>query len=91
MVVSKDTNRKQIAIDDWSNTTYLCKLMDNYGDSNFPFIGKNEEGEDISISIFHDKIVLVTYQSNKWVRKNLYYRDGTAEEMFEGRWQSVIS
>ena len=86
MVVSKDTNRRQIAIDDWGNTTYLCKLMDNYGDSNFPFIGKNENEEDISISIFHDKIVLVTYQNNKLIRKNIYHRDGTVEETFKGRW-----
>ena len=35
------------------------------------------------ISIFEDKIVTMTSQSNGWRRKNIYYRDGSREETFE--------
>ena len=55
-------------------------------DSEYPFRGKNQDQEDITISVFKDKIVTITYQSNGWTRKNVYYRDGVSEELFPGRW-----
>jgi len=61
-------------------------LMDQYGDSQSPVLGVNDLGEDVAISIFHDKIVVMTYQSNGWARKNVYHRDGVREEIFDGRW-----
>ena len=61
----------------------MLRLMDEHGDSNTMYPGKNEQGEDVYISIFRDKIVTVTSQSNGWQRKNIYYRDGTREETFE--------
>ena len=67
----------------------MCKLMDEYGDSDTMFTGTNTELEDTTISIFHDRIVYVTFQSNGWVRKNVYWRDGTREELFDGRWKEV--
>ena len=57
--------------------------MDEHGDSRTMYLGKSEHGEDVYISIFRDKIVTVTSQSNGWQRKNIYYRDGSREEMFE--------
>ena len=39
-------------------------LMDKYGDSKYPYFGENEEGEMVSISIFPDKNVTMTYQLN---------------------------
>ena len=63
----------------------MISLMDKYGDSKYPYFGENEDGEMVSISIFPDKIVTMTYQSNGWHRKNVYWRDGTREELFEGR------
>lgn len=64
----------------------LNALMDQYGDSTTMFPGTNENGETVHISIFYDKIVVVTLQENGWVRKNIYYRDGTREETFDGKW-----
>lgn len=61
----------------------MIELMDKYGDSEHPFFGENGDGETVSISIFHDKIVVVTYQHNNWTRKNTYYRDGDSDETFE--------
>ena len=61
----------------------MLRLMDEHGDSKTMYPGKSENGEDVYISIFSDKIVTVTSQSNGWQRKNIYYRDGSREEMFE--------
>lgn len=63
----------------------MITLMDTYGDSNTLYPGTNENGETVHISIFHEKIVVVTFQTNRWIRKNVYWRDGTREELFEGR------
>lgn len=64
----------------------MLKIMEQYGDSEFPFFGKNEFGEEVEISVFKDKIVTVTFQENGWSRKNIYYNDFTCEEIFEGKW-----
>lgn len=69
----------------------MCELMDKYGGSDTMFMGVNTEFEETEISIFPDKIVYVTYQHNGWVRKNIYWRDGTREEMFDGRWKTRSS
>ena len=63
----------------------MLTLMDTYGDSQYPYFWENENGEMVSISIFPDQIVTMTYQSYGWHRKNVYWRDGTREELFEGR------
>ena len=61
----------------------MNRLMDEHGDSKTMYPGTNEHGEDVYISIFHDKIVTSTTQRNGWILKNIYYRDGTREETFE--------
>lgn len=63
----------------------MITLMDAHGDSDTMLPGVNENGETVHISIFRDKIVVVTFQNNGWERKNVYYRDGSSEELFEGR------
>lgn len=65
----------------------MRELMEEYGDSKTEKFGSNELGENIGISIFKDKIVVVTYQSNGWIRKNIYYQDGSREELFDGKYQ----
>ena len=72
---------------DFSDHEAMCKVMDNYHKTQTMLFGENEEGEMTTASIFEDKIVLVTFQSNHWLRKNIYHRDGTVEEMFEGKWE----
>lgn len=66
----------------------MRNLMDTYGNSDTMKPGINELGEKVTISIFEDKIVVVTYQSNRWIRKNIYHYDGTREELFEGRFNN---
>lgn len=54
-----------------------------YGDSETMFPGKNEDGELVFISIYHDRIIQETYQANDWIRCNTYWRDGTREETYK--------
>lgn len=61
----------------------MVRLMDKYADSEFPFEGKNENGETVLISINKNNIAVETFQANEWVRINTYWRDGTTEETFE--------
>lgn len=65
-----------------------CKvrLMRKYGHC-APFIGTNAEGEKVILSIAPDSIVLETYQSNGWIRKNYYDGNGFPDgEMYDGKW-----
>ena len=71
---------------DFNNDTQLRELMEEYGDSTQMFFGKTEDGEDQQISINSDCIVVDTFQRNHWVRRNIYWDDGTVEETFEGKW-----
>lgn len=66
---------------DWNS---MEKLMDEYGDSIFPFRCINDQGETVLLSINPDNIVAETFQNNGWVRKNVYYReDHLVEETYE--------
>ncbi len=71
---------------DPTNLASMNELMQKYGDSDTMKLGVNEIGEDVSISIYKDKIIVVTYQSNGWVRKNIYYPTGEREELYDGKW-----
>ncbi len=73
---------------DPSDLDGMRKLMDEHGDSEFPFDGMNENMEQVSISISTERIDAVTYQHNGWTRRNVYWRDGTREELYEGKWNN---
>jgi hypothetical protein len=60
----------------------MIELMDKYHTTKYMLLGTNELGEHTRTSIFKDKIVVVTYQKNGWVRENVYWRDGTYEEVY---------
>ena len=73
---------KQIHFDP-TNQEAMNALMDEHGKSKTMYPGTNEHGESVYLSIFEDKIVTMTSQINGWMRKNIYYRDGSREETFE--------
>lgn len=73
---------KQIHFDP-TDQEAMNALMDEHGRSRTMYPGTNEHGESVYISIFDDKIVTMTSQTNGWSRKNIYYRDGSREETFE--------
>lgn len=70
----------------FSDHASLCELMDKYREMKPMLLGKNEDGEMVTVSIFANVIAAQTFQSNHWIRKNYYYRDGTTEELYEGKW-----
>lgn len=64
-------------------------FMDRHEEFQSGLFGHNESEELVMVSIHKDCIVTSTFQKNRWVRKNIYWRDGTIEETFEGRWDRV--
>ena len=73
---------------DGNNSELLRNLMEEYGNSEFPYHGENTEGEEIEIHICKDSIVYKTYQQNSWIRVNYYDEDGMPDgETFEGKWK----
>ena len=73
----------KLIINDWHDLKHLKELMEEYGDSEYPFFGENENGENIIISIFKDRITVETFQHNGYCRVNHYHPDGTIEELYE--------
>ena len=55
----------------------------NEPDFEMPWSGKNDVGENMLISVNSDNITVQTFQSNGWTRENVYWNDGTVEELFE--------
>lgn len=73
---------------DSTDSALLRSLMEEYGDSKYPFYGKNEDGEDTEIHISKEEIIYKTMQSNGWVRVNYFDENGIeAGETFDGRWR----
>ena len=59
------------------------KMMDNYKEYDTMLIGENHDGEMVCVSVFKDKVVVKTIQKNDWIRVNVFYRDGTTDELYE--------
>ena len=86
MTAQKQSRLKELAAD-FDNIESRRLLVEEFADSEFPFSGINEEGEETLMSISASGIMVDTYQSNGWVRKNHYDANGYAEgETFDGRW-----
>lgn len=66
----------------------MIALMDERGSDtdDAVYSGVNQNGDTLHISIFPDKISIRVFQENGWLRRSVYYRDGTSEEIYEGRW-----
>lgn len=45
--------------------------------------GKNEDGNDVVVSIDEEAASIRTLQSNEWHRIKIYHKDGTEEELYE--------
>ena len=59
------------------NLTELRAVMDRHGEAYATYFGANERGEDIQVTVTHDRLALRTYQSNGWQRVDVYRREGT--------------
>ena len=65
---------------DWDG---MLNLMSRANEFDYDLSGKNENGEPITISISEDNLSVRTYQRNGWIRKNVFWKDRTTEELFE--------
>ena len=45
-------------------------------------VGKDEDGEIVILSIDEQSADVTTLQANGWHRTNVYWKDGTQEEMY---------
>ena len=45
-------------------------------------VGENEDGEKVIVSIDEESAEIKTLQDNGWIRINIYYPDGTEEELY---------
>ena len=65
------------------------QLMKEYGDSDSAFLGHNEGGELVEMSVCPDEIIVRTFQDNGWVRVNYYDENGLPNgETFDGKWEN---
>ena len=64
------------------------RILQEYADIETMFVGENEDGERVYLSVAHSGMVLRTEQSNGWVRVNYYDAEGDATgETFDGKWK----
>lgn len=69
----------------FTNLDEVVKACKKYGSSKMPFNGKNTDDENVIIEIYPNKIRVTTFQKNRWERENIYYTDGTCEELYKGK------
>lgn len=63
-------------------------IMREFGDFESALTGTNEKGEETLLHIAPDSLIVETYQSNGWIRKNYYDAEGYANgEAYEGKWR----
>lgn len=72
---------------DFNNLEAMLEVMDKYHTTKTMLFGESSDGEMTTTSIFKDRIVHTTYQNNHWIRVNVLHRDGTIEELFDGKWE----
>lgn len=66
-----------------SDLKKMCEIMKHYNEFPMPLAGKNEDNENILISINEHNITVQTFQNNGWLRTNIYHDDGTIEELYD--------
>lgn len=65
---------------DWK---LMVELMKHYKDFPEAVAGTNQDGEHVITSVNEHNITVRTLQSNDWARINVFYDDGTSEELYE--------
>ena len=78
-------NMKSIEFDS-TDRDGLVKLMNNHELHGHIILCINQNGESMHLSIQEDRIDAHVFQNNHRIRHMVYHRDGTVEEMYEGKW-----
>lgn len=66
--------------DDLDQIQWLVENADRFDTK---FAGENEDGEMAIIEVTGSYVLVKTFQSNNWIRRNYYYPDGYREELFD--------
>lgn len=70
---------------DWESMKAMMEeCKSNPSKYQMPFFGVNEDDEAVKVEVYEDRIVLYTTQKNDWIRQNIYWNDGTVEELYDG-------
>lgn len=73
---------------DFGDPNSIVDAMKKFGDSRSPYSGSNDEGETILVHIGPTDLILETFQSNGWVRKDFFNEYGELEgQTYDGRWR----
>ena len=72
---------------DFEDYNQLVALMNRHEEFPCILFGRNSDDESQQISINEDNITVGTLQNNGWTRVNIYWRDGSREETFDGKWR----
>ena len=62
------------------------ELTEFWAQKDFPLAGCTEDGENVMIEYYDGSepyFKVTTFQHNGWARINIYYEDGSTEEMYE--------
>ena len=78
-------SRKDIQFDS-SDRSGMVRLMNNHEMYGEIILCINQNGESMHLSIQENRIDAHVFQHNHWIRHMVYHRDGTVEEMYEGKW-----
>lgn len=81
----KQEARKDIQFDS-SDHDGMVKLMNNHELYGHIILCTNQNGEGMLLLIQENRIDAHVFQHNHWIRHMVYHRDGTVEEMYEGKW-----
>lgn len=57
-------------------------LFEKYGYCS-ALVGIDEDGSPVIVSIDENEATIQTLQNNGWIRVNIYYKDGTVEELYK--------
>lgn len=74
----------QIKVDRLTDPKYVQMCVNKY--LGLSGSSTNSNGEEVTVIVRSDSVEVTTFQHNRWVRQNIYWTDGTVEEMFDGRW-----
>ena len=66
---------------DFTDIDAMREVMRTHAGKNA--IGTNESGEEVIVMVSSDHITASTFQHNGWIRNNVFWEDGTTEELYE--------
>ena len=66
------------------------KIIKQYGGIKYAFFGRNDNDEDVIISVNKDSISTITLQKNGWIRTNRYTDNFDGTWMLEEEYQKDI-